>query len=161
MAHDPRLAEVAATVLFTMSGMPMVTYGDEIGMGGAYGEVGRRPMPWDERRWDATLFETYCRLAALRRHSPARRRGGLRWVSAGPDHMVHLREEAQETALVHVAGGAHEAVVLNSRRLPGVGGAQVASGRSPVTGRGTLTLTAPGPGVSVLTWRPTRARRRR
>ena len=57
--HDPRLFVVAAGLLLTMPSIPMVTYGDEIGMEGAYGEDGRRPMPWDERRWDRQLFAAY------------------------------------------------------------------------------------------------------
>ena len=119
VAHDPRLSEVAAGMLLTMPSIPMVTYGDEIGMEGDYGEDGRRPMPWDERRWDGALFECYRSLIAVRRGSVALRRGGLRWVHAGDDDIVYLRESAHETALVHLALAAHDPVVLDRRRLGG------------------------------------------
>ena len=161
VAHDARLGEVAAGLLLTMPSVPMITYGDEIGMEGAYGEDGRRPMPWDERRWDAELFESYRALVALRRESVALRRGGLRWVHAGPDVMVFLREAAGETALVHVARAAHEPVSLDAWRLPGVAAARTAYGPSPEIARDTVTLTAAAPGVTVCLWRPTRVRRRR
>ena len=44
----PQGVEAAAGLLFTFPSMPMLTYGDEIGMEGTFGEDGRRPMPWDE-----------------------------------------------------------------------------------------------------------------
>jgi len=161
VAHDPRLSVVAAGLLLTMPSIPMVTYGDEIGMEGAYGEDGRRPMPWDERRWDTALFDAYRALVAARRGSVALRRGGLRWVFAGPDVIVYLREAAGETALVHLARAAHEPVVLDAGGLPGIDSAQTVFGREPEIGRDTVTLSAPEPGVGVHVWTPTRPRRGR
>ena len=160
VAHDPRLSEVAAGMLLTMPSIPMVTYGDEIGMEGDYGEDGRRPMPWDERRWDGALFECYRSLIAVRRESVALRRGGLRWVHAGDDDIVYLRESAHETALVHLARAAHDPVVLDHRRLGGSPG-HTAYGRSPQITRDTVTLAASGPAVAVHVWTPTRTRRGR
>jgi alpha-glucosidase len=46
VGEDSRQVDVAAGLLFTMPGIPMMTYGDEIGMRGEFGEDGRRPMPW-------------------------------------------------------------------------------------------------------------------
>jgi alpha-glucosidase len=40
---DLALVRAAAGLLFTMPGTPMVTYGDEIGMRGRFGEDGRPP----------------------------------------------------------------------------------------------------------------------
>jgi alpha-glucosidase len=161
VAHDPRLSEVAAGLLLTMPSIPMITYGDEIGMEGAYGEDGRRPMPWDERRWDKTLFECYQSLIAARRESVALRRGGLRWVYAGDDVIVYLRESAQETALVHLARAAHDPVVLDARRLPGIADGHTAYGPSLEITRDSVSLAAPGPEVGVHVWTPARTRRGR
>lgn len=161
VAHDPRLSEVAAGLLLTMPSIPMITYGDEVGMEGAYGEDGRRPMPWDERRWETDVFVTYQALVAVRRGSDALRRGGLRWVHAGRDAMVFLREAPGETALVHVARAAHDPVRLESWRLPGVGRARTAYGPTPGVARDKVTLTAEGPTVTVCLWSPTRGRRGR
>ena len=57
----------------TMPGIPMVTYGDEIGMRGDFGEDGRRPMPWDENHWDERLLEVYRGLIAGKGRSAALR----------------------------------------------------------------------------------------
>ncbi len=115
--------EAAAGLLFTFPSMPMLTYGDEIGMEGTFGEDGRRPMPWDESDWDASTLEVYRGLIAARKGSVALRRGGLRWVHAEGDAMVFLRETEQEVALVHIARAAHAPVTPASRaprghRLP-------------------------------------------
>jgi len=155
VAHDPRLVEVAAGLLLTMPSIPMLTYGDEVGMEGSFGEDGRRPMPWDRRRWDTTILAAYTDLIGLRRGSEALRRGGLRWVYAGDDLLVYLREAAGEVALVHVARAAHEPASLDPRHLPGIRGGHAAHGRGIEVGRGSVRLTADGPGVSVWVWAPT------
>jgi alpha-glucosidase len=59
VGDDPQQVDVAAGLLMTMPGIPMLTYGDEIGMRGDFGEDGRRPMPWDETQWDERLLEVY------------------------------------------------------------------------------------------------------
>ncbi|MFD8556084.1 alpha-amylase family glycosyl hydrolase [Streptosporangium canum] len=69
---DPALVEVAAGLMFTLPGTPMVFAGDEIGLEGAWGEDSRRTMPWDRpERWDHGTFGVYRDLVALRRSEPA------------------------------------------------------------------------------------------
>jgi alpha-glucosidase len=158
--HDPRLMDVAAGLLFTMPSMPMMTYGDEIGMLGAFGEDGRRPMPWDESLWDQTILTCYSAWSALRRESVALRRGGLRWAYAAEHMLVFLRESVEETALVYVARGAHRPVTIDTRGLPGIATGSAAYGPALDIGRGTVTFTAGAPRVTVHIWRPTKARTR-
>jgi len=153
---DPRLVEVAAGLLFTMPGIPMVTYGDEVGMPGRFGEDGRRPMPWADAgggpRWDESLHAAYRRLAALRRESVALRRGGLRWVYAAADVLVYLREAPQESALVHVARAAHDPIRIATADLPGILGGRVALGDGGELDAERLILRASGPGTHVRVW---------
>ena len=81
VGEDPRQVDVAAGLLMTMPGIPMVTYGDEIGMRGDFGEDGRRPMPWDESQWDRGLLRGLPRAhrcASVERGPPAR------WPALGP-----------------------------------------------------------------------------
>jgi len=67
------------TILFQMTylGAPMVYYGDEIGMEGGKDPDCRRPMIWDEKKWDKDLQNFYRRLIALRNKSQALRRGSI------------------------------------------------------------------------------------
>jgi alpha-glucosidase len=146
---DSRHVDVAAGLPFTIAGIPMMTYGDEIGMRGEYGEDGRRPMTWntelsddpvrsddavqssdDEeqsegRGWDARILEVYRGLISARNLSHALRHGGLRWVHAD-DVLVFLRESTEQTALVHCARrarpnpGGHPAPDGRGRRARGI-----------------------------------------
>ena len=95
-----------------MPGVPMVFAGDEVGLTGVDGDGARQPMPWDEARWDRDVLDAYRALGALRRASRALRHGGLRWVHAGDDVLVFLREARDERVLVQVARRDHEPVVV-------------------------------------------------
>ena len=150
---DRRGVEVAAALLFTLPSMPMLTYGDEIGMEGSFGEDGRRPMPWDESQWETTILEVYRALIAARKGSEALRAGGLRWVHADGNAIVFLREGVTETALVHVARAAHDPVTIDARQLAGIGTGSAAYGPKIRVGARTITLTAEGPGARIWTWR--------
>lgn len=153
---DPRLVEVAAGLLFTMPGIPMVTYGDEVGMRGHFGEDGRRPMPWDQAgggpEWDEGLRTAYARLARLRRESVALRRGGLRWVYAGDNVLVYLREAPGESALVHIARAAHEPVRIALDELPGLADSRVEIAGGDEMETSSLCLRGDGPTVGVRLW---------
>jgi len=103
------MVEVAAALLFTYPGTPVVFAGDEVGATGTNGEHARTTMAWDQAargggpRWDASTFEVYRELAALRRSSRALRDGGLRWAVVADDAVAYLREAPGERVLVVVA----------------------------------------------------------
>jgi alpha-glucosidase len=169
VGSDRALVVVAAGLLMTAPGIPMVCYGDEIGMEGNFGEAGRRPMPWsaapessggepaDPHRWDEQLRQEYAALIRARRSSPALTAGGMRWVHASPDALVFLREHRDETALVHVARAGHDPITLPGAHLPGATGGAAAYGPAVQSDdAGDLVLDAPGPLVRIWTW-PTRA----
>jgi alpha-glucosidase len=165
VGDDSRHVDAAAGLLFTMPGIPMMTYGDEIGMRGDYGEDGRRPMPWDAgqpgaepsdaERWDTRILAVYRGLISARNSSHALRHGGLRWVHADDDALVFLRESAEQTALVHCSRAAHDPIEISTRHLAGVAAAHTAYGRDLALKGDRLSLAAGGPGVSVWTWSTT------
>ena len=103
---------VGVAMLCTAPGVPMVFAGDEVGVQGRSSDDGRRPFPWDTAAWDHTMLAAYRRLIALRRSEPALRHGGLRWVHAGDDVLVYLREAAEGRVLVQVSRKAHPPVGL-------------------------------------------------
>jgi alpha-glucosidase len=116
---DAARHEVAAGLLLTLPGTPMIFAGDEIGLTGAGNEAARQPMPWD-RPWDTATFDRYRALIALRRAHPALRRGGLRWLHAAGDSLVFLRESAGQTMLV-LARRAAAGPLTISGLAPGTG----------------------------------------
>ena len=151
-------AEVAAAMLFTYPGTPVVFAGDEGGLTGANGEHARASMPWDEidagggPHWDQATFETYRRLATLRRSSTALRTGGLRWAVVTEDAVAYLRESPDERVLVLLARAAWAGAALPGHLLAAGSAAQNLYGGAdlPLVD-GALALPGDGPGVQV--WR--------
>jgi alpha-glucosidase len=153
VGQDATQVEVAAGLLFTMPGIPMMTYGDEIGMRGDFGEDGRRPMPWDDAgRWDGRILEVYRGLISARNASHALRQGGLRWVHSGEDVLVFLRESTEQSALIHCARAAHEPILISTQHLTGVAEAHTAYGRDLIFEGDDVSLAAHAPQVSIWTW---------
>lgn len=140
------LVEVAATLLFTYPGAPVVFAGDEVGATGTNGEHGRTTMAWDQARsggprWDAVTLETYCELSALRSSSGALREGGLRWAAVRDDAVVYLRETLDERVLVVLARAPWAGVQLPAHLL--------APGEAPERLYGDVALTATASGLYV------------
>ena len=106
--HRARLATV---LQFTLPGVPMVYYGDEIGMEGENDPDCRRTMCWDPARWNQEMYATIRTLASLRRNYPALRRGSVESLRVF-NGLYAFRRCAPEGNLV---------VVTNPRRsLPNV-----------------------------------------
>jgi len=118
VAGDLGRSKVGAGMLFTFPGMPCVFAGDEIAMTGADNHAARRPFPWHAPdSWDRGMLDHYRSLTYLRKSVDALATGGLRWLSAGDDHMTFLRETPGETVLVHAARAGHEPVTLDAEAL--------------------------------------------
>jgi alpha-glucosidase len=145
---DHAKAEIAAALLFTLPGIPMLTYGDEIGMEGEFGEDGRRPFPWTGKEDTHPLRHVYRALIELRRKSAALRTGGLRWIHAEGDALVYIRETADERILVHCARSAHDPLVIDATELQ-ADASQPLYGAAPYLANGQLTISTSGPQVGI------------
>ncbi|MFY1700374.1 alpha-amylase family glycosyl hydrolase [Micromonospora sp. WMMA1923] len=147
---DAARHEVAAGLLATMPGTPMVFAGDEWGLTGGNGEGSRTPMPWHRPQdVDQGTFAAYRSLLALRRDEPALRHGGLRRVYADADTLVFLRESPAGSVLVLARRAAGRPV-----RLVGLPAATNRYGGAPdlrPDATGALVLPADGPTFQV--WR--------
>lgn len=159
VGDDPAMVEVAAGLLFTLPGIPMLTYGDEIGMAGDFGEDGRRPMPWsdqgeDDSAWNEAILEVYRSFIAARRATPALNSGGLRWLHTEDEALVFLREHPTGTALVHIARGAHQPIQLPASILPGIHRGKPVIGPAIDVTQGGAVANADGPTVRVWLWEP-------
>lgn len=159
VGNDPDLVHLAAGLLFTMPGIPMVTYGDEIGMPGDSGEDGRRPMPWSAQAegcddWNIGILDIYRALIHARRSTAALTSGGLRWLHTEDDAVVFVREHLSGSALVHLARAAHQDITLASEHLPGIAEGQALLGSPIGLDENGVTLAAEGPTVRVWLWAP-------
>lgn len=155
VVRDAAVHEVAAGLLFTTPGTPMVFAGDEIALAGVLGEDARRPMPWQRPQdWDEKTFARYAALAALRTASPALRHGGLRWAYATEDAIGFLRESGEERLLVHAARAPHPPIALPVQALGLAGEAANLYGGAPaLRSSSTSSVTLPGDGPTFQVWR--------
>ena len=69
--EDKNRHKLAAALQLLMPGMPMIYYGDEVGMTGAKDPDCRRGMLWDENRQDQDMLAWYRNLLHLRKIVPA------------------------------------------------------------------------------------------
>ena len=106
---DLRMLHGAAFFQFTYPGIPIIYYGDELGMEGGDDPFCRYPMRWDHVAGNPT-HEHYRRLAAIRRSSSALRTGSFRTWQAGPgDLYAYLRQSEDQLLLCVVNTGVHTA----------------------------------------------------
>ena len=153
----PGTVPVALGLSLTLPGIPVVFAGDEFGLVGEDGEHSRSPIPWsrlDEGSPDSAAdgglaIETaglYRELIALRRAHPALNGGGIRWLHAGDDVLVFVRESAEESVLVVAARSGFDFQVPAD--VPADGVTRVYGSASITVGDGVLELRGDGPSFS-------------
>lgn len=75
--EDKKRHKLAAALQLLLPGMPMIYYGDEVGMTGAKDPDCRRGMLWDEAKQDKDMLRWYQNLLRLRREHPAITEGSI------------------------------------------------------------------------------------
>ena len=161
---DARRLALAYAALLTLPGLPVVYYGDEVGLGqsGRHGAVDthqdryfREPMPWDEAAWDARVLATVSRLARLRTVTPALHSGDYVGLVTEGDTLVFERVAADgDRILVVLANGEGTATVDVGDLVAGgppQGQDLLAPGTSPAGPLEVVEVDAPGVGVWRLT----------
>ena len=103
---------LAAAIQLLSPGMPMIYYGDEVGMTGAKDPDCRRGMLWDRTRWDTATWEFYQQLLRIRKEFPALTEGRpVRQDAWDELSLVRITRELggnAMTVLFHAAEGAVE-----------------------------------------------------
>jgi alpha-amylase len=107
----------AAVLQFTVGGLPVIFYGEEVGRKIGKWPENRSDMPWGERAVrpgagvarDEALRAFYQRLIAVRRGHPALTRGLHRTLSTDGDLLVFLRQDPASGDAVVVAVNRGEA----------------------------------------------------
>jgi len=150
----PGTVPVAAGLMMTLPGLPVIFAGDEFGLVGVDGEASRTPIPWGSEGEPAVAerLALYRELVALRHAHPVLSTGGLRWVHVDDESVVFVREAVDETLLVLAAKGDADAEIP-AGALPGAAAAEplVGDATLAVAGDGAVLLSADGPAFAV--WR--------
>lgn len=95
--------------LLTVRGLPVIYYGDEIGLAGVHDPDNRRPMVFGDPGLSAgrlRLRQTLSRLAHLRQAHAALRTGRYDAFWGDASCLAYAKADAQETVLVIIAGDA-------------------------------------------------------
>jgi len=100
IAGDPQKARLASTAMFTLPGVPLIYYGDEIGLEGGDDPDCRRAMPWDPTKWDHQQFDHVRSLIQTRKEHAALRRGGLQRLAERNGLVAFLREHDGDQVIV-------------------------------------------------------------
>ncbi len=102
-------ARCAFAFLLGLPGVPLIYYGDELGMAGAGDPDNRRLMPWNSSLapHQAALLETVQKLGVTRSHSRGMRRGPRQTLAVGDDYYVFQRDDptAEQGAVVAINRG--------------------------------------------------------
>lgn len=101
--------QLAVLFQLTYWGIPMLYYGDEVGMTGGPDPDCRRPMVWDRAEQDGDLLAWHRKLLALRRELAPLRRGDVRtWLADGEKGVYgFLRRLERETVGVVLNNSPH------------------------------------------------------
>jgi cyclomaltodextrinase len=97
-----RKAELFLAFVFTIPGIPVLYYGDEIGMTGAVDPDNRRPMRFGDQLTpdEKTMKERVRTLTGLRSEHSALREGDFTTLLADGDVYVYVRSDGSERILV-------------------------------------------------------------
>lgn len=145
---------VAAGLMMTLPGTPMIFAGDEIGATGLWGEDSRTSFPWNRPdEWDRETYAIYQKLIELRTSSSALAEGGLRWLHSGEDAVVFVRESADDTLVVAAARAETNEIDVNLNHFYGSHQLVQVFGRSTTLQDNRLKFSTSGPEFFV--WRMT------
>lgn len=97
---------LAAAVLFTFPGSPMVYYGDEVGMEGCGDPFNRGTFPWGQE--DTDLQSWFRQLGTLRKQRASLQRGTLRWICAEGALLCYARVLENEATVTIINAGSEE-----------------------------------------------------
>ena len=94
----------ALSLQMVLPGMPMIYYGDEIGMEGKNDPDCRRGMIWDETRQDKKLFEYYKNWINTRKSSKALQMGTTSFIDIDDENKCFkiIRKFKNETKTIFV-----------------------------------------------------------
>lgn len=91
---------IAAVFQMTYIGIPMIYYGDEVGMSGDNDPLCRGGMVWDETAQDQTVWQTYQKLITLRKQNRALVCGDFQSLLVFNGVYAYRRFDANDMAVV-------------------------------------------------------------
>jgi cyclomaltodextrinase len=94
--------DLLSAIVFQMTfiGIPLIYYGDEIGMTGRRDPDCRRTMEWDEDKWNGQIHSLYKELIQIRKEHPSLRRGSFQPLLTFDGLFAFKRQKDDEEIIV-------------------------------------------------------------
>ncbi len=127
-----RRLRLAATVQFTVFGVPSVFYGDEAGVEGYRDPFCRRPYPWG--REEKSLLQFYQKLGKIRKENAVLADGDFAIVGEAPHALAFSRKSDKGHIIVAVNCGKEAFPVFLPRRAKDLLSGKTQKGRVMLTG---------------------------
>ena len=94
------LYNLAIVFLFTYIGVPCIYYGDEIGMEGGFDPDNRRPMIWNEEKWNRNILEFYKKMINLRNTRIELKYGIFKEILDGEEIFAYARLQGSSFTII-------------------------------------------------------------
>jgi len=94
--------KLAALIQFTYLGMPMLYYGDEIGMTGNNDPDCRKTFEWNEKKQDKELKKYYQKLAAIRKEEKSLTHGDFQLVAVDELKQVVIYKRVYQEEEIYI-----------------------------------------------------------
>ncbi|SCW71414.1 Glycosidase [Lachnospiraceae bacterium C10] len=102
--HDKQKQKLAAAIMLLFPGIPMIYYGDEVGLEGAFDPDNRRGMLWSKQKADMDMHAWYKSLLALRKRYPALASGECAIAADDTTGLVTIQVDDTTLAVMNVTG---------------------------------------------------------
>jgi cyclomaltodextrinase / maltogenic alpha-amylase / neopullulanase len=114
--------KLAVSFMLAYPGVPLIYYGDEIGLEGDYAEDSRRPFPWEALAQKQNLLDFFRKAINTRQTSPALKFGDVSLIYADRQALAILRHYEAEyvLALFNNKASPVELVIPLDRALQGL-----------------------------------------
>ena len=99
---------IAIVFLFSFIGIPLIYYGDEVGMVGGMDPDCRRTMVWDEGLWDKKINISFKEMIGLRNSHVALRRGSFQKLFTFNKVFAFKREYENDEVIIILNPGSSE-----------------------------------------------------
>jgi pullulanase len=95
-----RVLKSLSLIQFTLPGVPVIYYGDEVGLEGGKDPDNRRTYPWGNE--DQDLLKWYRKISYLRSSSKVLKKGEIKFFSPHPDVFAYIRYLPNERDFIGV-----------------------------------------------------------
>lgn len=102
-ANEKKAAlKLAVAVQMTTPGMPMIYYGDEVGLTGGQDPDCRRGMLWDENRQDKEIYNWYKKLIHIRKEHSCLTNGNVKYLEIDDNNDLIVMRSYNDTEELYI-----------------------------------------------------------